>query len=109
MMACAVSRISEQDLPGCFYFPVPVRFETCGLLTVLSLTCNVPVCAPVCVGEKITLILQLDFAARLVEQVVVETLKLPVVEIAMPVSAALCLLARVNVFAALFDPTLVAV
>jgi hypothetical protein len=25
------------------YLPVPVRFETCGLPTALSLTCNVPV------------------------------------------------------------------
>ncbi len=74
-------------------------------MTVLSLTCNVPVRVPVCVGVKITLISQLDLAARLVEQVVVETLKSPVVEIKMPVIATLCLLASVNTLAGLPLPT----
>jgi len=47
-------------------------------------------------------------AARLVEQVVAETLKSPVVAVEMPVSATLCLLARVNTFARLVVPTFVA-
>jgi hypothetical protein len=55
-----------------------------------------------------TLILQAVLAARLVEQVVVETLKSPVVPIAMPVSATLCLLDSVNTFAALVVPTVTA-
>jgi hypothetical protein len=52
-----------------------------------------------------TLMVQLDLAARLVVQVVADTLKSPVVEIAMPVSATLCLLASVNTFAGLLVPT----
>ncbi len=84
---------------------MPDKLEVCGLVTVLSLTCNVPVRVPVCVGAKITLILQLDLAARLEEQVVVETLKSPVVEIEMLLSARLCLLESVNTFAGLLLPT----
>ena len=86
--------------------PVPVRFETCGL-TALSFTCNVPVCVPTSVGEKVTEIVQEDFAARLDPQVVAETPKLPVVDAEMPVSATLCRFFRVNVFAALVSPTVV--
>ena len=51
------------------------------------------------------MIVQLDFAARLDEQVVEETLKSPVVEIEMPVSETLCLLERVNGFGTLLVPT----
>ena len=88
------------------YLPVPVRLEVCGLpTTALSATCNDPVLAPVAVGVKTTLIVQLVLAARLVVQVVVETLKSPVVEIVMPVKAAVCLLASVNTLAALVVPT----
>jgi hypothetical protein len=71
----------------------------------LSATCNVPVLVPVWVGVNTTLMVQLDLAAKLVVQVVVETLKSPVVEIPMPVSATACLLARVNTFAGLLVPT----
>ena len=88
-----------------FYLPVPVRLEVCGLPNALSATFNDPVLVPVAVGLKTTLILQAVLAARLVVQVVVETLKSPVVEIAMPVSATLCLLASVNTFAGLVVPT----
>ena len=49
---------------------------------------------------------QLVFAARDDEQVVVETLKSPVAEIEMPVRATLCLLDNVNTLAAPFEPTL---
>ena len=52
-----------------------------------------------------TLIVHLDLAARLLVQVVAETLKSPVVEITMPVSATACLLERVSVFAGLVVPT----
>ena len=88
--------------------PVPVRLEVCGLPTALSLTCNVPVLVPVCVGLNTTLIVQLDLAPRLAPQVVAETLKSPVVEMEMPVSDTLCLLASVNGFATLVAPTFVA-
>ena len=90
------------------YLPVPVRLEVCGLPTALSATFNDPVNLPVAAGLKTTLILQLVLAARLAVQVVVETLKSPVVEIAMLVSATLCLLARVNTLAALVVPTVCA-
>jgi hypothetical protein len=85
--------------------PVPVRADVCGLLLALSLTFNVPVRVPVPVGVNVTLILQVDFAARLVVHVVVETAKSPVVEIAMLVRATFCLLDSVNTFAGLVVPT----
>jgi hypothetical protein len=69
--------------------PVPVRFETCGLLLALSVAFNVPVLVPTAVGVNTTLIVQLALAARLVVQVVEETLKSPVVEITMLFSATL--------------------
>jgi hypothetical protein len=56
-------------------------------LLALSLTLSWPVLVPVCVGVKVTLIVHLPLAARLVVHVVVETAKSPVVEIAMLVSA----------------------
>jgi hypothetical protein len=87
--------------------PVPVRVEVSGLLTALSITCNVPVVTPVCVGVKTTLIVHLDLAAKLDEQVVAETLNSPVVEALMPVSATACRLLSVNVFATLVAPTAV--
>ena len=74
----------------------------------LSLTHNLPVLVPVAVGVNTTLILQLALAAKLAVQVVVETLKSPVVEIAIPVSATLCLLVSVNTFAGLVVPTVLA-
>ena len=87
--------------------PVPVRLEVCGLPVALSFTCNVPVRVPVCVGLNTTLIVHFDFAARLDAQVVVETLKSPVVPIVIPVKATLCLLESVNTFATLLVPTAV--
>jgi hypothetical protein len=48
---------------------------------------------------------QSDLAARLAVHVVAETLKSPVVEIAILVSATSCLLASVNTFAGLLTPT----
>ena len=66
---------------------MPVRLEVCGLPMALSATFNVPVLVPVSVGVNTTLIVHVVLAARLVVQVVAETAKSPVVEIATPVSA----------------------
>ncbi len=60
---------------------------------------------PFAVGVNTTLIVQLVLAARLDEQVVDETLKSPVAEIEMPVSATACLLCSVNTLAGLETPT----
>jgi hypothetical protein len=87
------------------YLPVPVRLEVCGLPIALSATLNVPVLVPTAVGVNTTLMVQDDSALRLLVQVVAETLKSPVVEIAMPVSDTFCLLLRVNTFAGLVVPT----
>lgn len=84
---------------------MPFRLAVCGLPTALSATLNVPVRAPVAVGVNTTLIVQADLAPKLVPHVVVETLKSPVVEIAMPVSATVCSLVSVNTFAGLLVPT----
>ena len=62
---------------------------------------------PVCVGVNTTLIVHVVLAARLVEHVFVETLKSPVVEMLMPVSATDCRLSNVKTFAALDVPTAV--
>jgi hypothetical protein len=85
--------------------PVPFRLEVCGLLLALSATLNVPVLAPTAVGVNTTLMVQVNGPPRLGGQVVDETLKSPVVEITMPVSAAVCLLVRVNTLAGLVVPT----
>jgi hypothetical protein len=66
---------------------VPVRFEACGLLLALSLTLSFPFLVPTTFGVNVTLIVHLPLAARLVVQVVADTAKSPVVEIAMLVSA----------------------
>jgi hypothetical protein len=66
--------------------PVPVRLELCGLLLALSVTFNFPVLVPTAVGLNTTPIVQLALAARLVVQVVEETLKSPVVELTMLLS-----------------------
>jgi hypothetical protein len=87
---------------------VPVRLEVCGLLLALSDTCNVPVSVPVWVGVNTTSMVHVPRAFALVPQVVVETLKSPVVEIETPVSATFWWFLSVNTFAALIDPTFVA-
>ena len=88
---------------------MPVRLDVWGLPCALSFTDKVPVRVPVAVGVNTTLILQLALAARLVVQVEVETLKSPDAEISMALSATLCLLVRVNIFAGLVVPTVRAV
>ena len=85
--------------------PVPVSFDVCGLLLALSLTLNVPFLVPVAVGVKVTLIVHLPWAARLVVHVVVDTAKSPVVEMAMLVRSTLWWLVKLNVFAVLVEPT----
>jgi hypothetical protein len=88
--------------------PVPVRLDVCGVLLALSATFNFPVLVPVAVGLNTTLMVQLVLAARLAPQVVVETLKSPVVEITMLESVTLWLFLSVNVFGRLVVPTVCA-
>jgi hypothetical protein len=49
--------------------PVPVTLTVCGLPAALSVIDNVPVRVPLCVGLKVTLMVQLASAARLEPQV----------------------------------------
>jgi hypothetical protein len=84
---------------------VPVRVDVWGLLLALSLTLSCPVLFPVAVGVNVTLVVHLLLAAKLVVHVVADTAKSPLVVITMLVRAALWLLVRVNVFAALVVPT----
>jgi CRISPR/Cas system-associated exonuclease Cas4 (RecB family) len=51
--------------------PVPVKATVCGLPLALSFTVSVPVLAPVAVGVKVTLMVQVAPAATLVPQVLV--------------------------------------
>ena len=87
------------------YFPVPVSFAVCGVLAALSLTLNCPVRVPVAVGVKVTPIVQLLLAAKLVVHVFDDTEKSPVVEITMLVRSTVSLLASVKVLGALVVPT----
>jgi hypothetical protein len=84
---------------------VSVRVDVWGLLLALSLTLGCPVLFPVAVGVNVTLVAHLLLAAKLVVHVVADTAKSPLVVITMLVRAALWLLVRVNVFAALVVPT----
>ena len=79
--------------------------DFCGLLLALSVTVNDPVRVPTAVGVKVTLMVQLVPAARVVPQVVAEIAKSPVVELAMFLSATFCLLVSVNSLAGLVVPT----
>ncbi len=85
--------------------PVPVRLDVCGLLLALSDTCRVPVLVPVAVGVNTTLMVQVPKAATLAPQLVVDTLKSPVVEIETLVSATFRWFVSVNTFAGLVVPT----
>src|ERR1035438_2204581 len=89
------------------YLPVPDRLEVCGAPAALSLARNSPVLRPVWVGLNITLIVQLDWAERVLGQLVPVTLKSPVVESMILASGTFCLLLSVNVFAVLPCPTFV--
>ena len=48
--------------------PVPLRATVCGCVRVMSAMVNVPGCGPVDVGANCTLMVQLEFAARLAPQ-----------------------------------------
>jgi hypothetical protein len=99
------SPASEAIPGGLIYFPVPVRFEICGLLLALSDACTVPVLVPIAVGVNTTLMVQVPPGATLDPQNVEDTLKSPVVEIETPVSVVLRLFLSVNTFAGLVVPT----
>ena len=66
--------------------PVPVRLTFCGLPAALSVIDNVPVRVALCVGLKVTLMVQLASAARLEPQVFV-WLKSPLAAILVILSA----------------------
>ena len=56
---------------NCTTVPVPIRLTSCGLPGALSVIDSVPVRVPICVGLKVTLIVQLAPAAKLEPQVCV--------------------------------------
>lgn len=85
-------------------FPVPLRLTVCRPPAELSLTLKVPVRVPVVVGVNVTLMEQLEFAARLVPQVLVCE-KSPVTEIPLIESAAVPVLLSVTVCGVLLLPT----
>jgi len=66
--------------------PVPVRLTVCGLPAALSAIDTAPVRVPLCVGLKVTLMVQLASAARLEPQVFV-WLKSPLAAILVILSA----------------------
>ena len=88
---------------------MPAKFAVCGLLLAASLTLNCPFRVPLAVGVKVTPIVQLLLAAKLVVHVFDDTEKSPVVEIEIPVKVSVSLLVSVNVFAGLVVPTVQAV
>ena len=70
------SRLLKTKLPGesviaGALMPIPVRETICGLPTALSAIMMAPVRVPVAVGVNVTKMLQLDWAARLVPQLLV--------------------------------------
>src|SRR5258706_295368 len=85
--------------------PVPVRFMVCGLSAALSVIVTAPLRVPVAVGVNLTLIWQLDPAASDDLHVVVRE-KAPLVAMLMIFSAAVPVLVRVTVCAALVVSTL---
>jgi len=87
------------------YLPVPVNLEVCGLLAALSLTLSVPVLVPVAVGLNTTSMEHFALVVKLVVQVVEETAKSPVVEMAMLLTVVLWLLVNVITLAVLVVPT----
>ncbi len=59
---------------------MPVRLKVCGLVTALSVRVSVPFTVPEAAGENVTLTVQVAPAPRLAPQVVLDTLKLALVE-----------------------------
>ena len=90
-------------------WPVPVREMVWGELVALSAMEMLAVRVPAAVGEKATLMLQVALAARVGPQVVAERMKsdefVPEKEILIPDKAAVPVLDRVMVCAALVEPT----
>jgi hypothetical protein len=64
-------KVSGADNPTMGPVPVPVRLTVCGLFKALSEMVREPVRVPTAVGVKVTLIVQLEPAARLAAQVFV--------------------------------------
>jgi hypothetical protein len=88
--------------------PVPVSATICGLPVALSLSVSVALLVPVAVGVNVTLMAQIAPAATLDPQVLVwakSPLLAPVIVMLLMVSAAVPVLVRVSVSAALFVPT----
>ena len=80
--------------------PLPLSVACCGLPLALSLTLRVPLRVPRAVGVKVRLMVQLALAARLAGQLLV-CAKSPLLVMPLMVSAALPVLVRVSVCAAL--------
>jgi hypothetical protein len=83
--------------------PVPLRLAVCGLPAALSVTLTVPLRDPVAVGVKVTWIVQLPPAGRLLPQVLVWA-KSPLAAMPLIASVVALLLVSVNVCAALVVP-----
>jgi hypothetical protein len=75
----------------------PVKDTFCGLLAALSVMVSVPLNVPATVGEKVTPMMQLLFAARLAPQGLELTAKGAAVEMLVMVSAVLLALVSVTV------------
>lgn len=87
--------------------PVPVSETACGLFGALSVMVTAPVRVPVCVGVKVTLNLQLAFAANVLEQVFELMAKSPLAAMLVIFSSALPLLVMVTDLPADVFPTIV--
>jgi hypothetical protein len=88
--------------------PVPVRLTVWGLLATLSVRVTVAVRAPLAAGVKVTLIVQLVPAATELPHVLVSAKSLalaPVTARLVTLKAALPVLLKVTVCAALITPT----
>jgi len=106
MVAAKVSEAGEMPASGAGVVPVPVKLTVCVLPVaplLLSVTVNVPVLAPAAVGVKLTLMVQDPRAVTLLPQLLVWE-KSPLMAMLATVSAALPVLLRVTVCAALVVP-----
>jgi hypothetical protein len=106
MVEAKVSEAGEMPASGAGVVPVPVKLTVWVLPAaplLLSVTVNVPVRAPAAVGVKVTLMVQESPTATLLPQLLVWE-KSPVMETLATASAALPVLLRVTVCAALVVP-----
>ena len=78
VLVCPTVTVPKSRLTGLSSttVPIPVRLTFCGLFGALSTMANVPFRVPLCVGLKITLIVQLAPEGRLEPQLL-DSLKLP--------------------------------